>query len=90
MARVGTPKEKIEKDNNSQSNRTNEIPFRVHQTFSLLNSLITPVSYPPFLREMHLISHYSIFNYQLRLSPRPFIPLRNEALKGEGFLKCLS
>jgi len=32
MAGVGTPKEKIEKDHNSQSNRTYEIPFAVHQT----------------------------------------------------------
>jgi hypothetical protein len=53
MAWAGTPKEKIEKDNNSQSNCTYEIPFRVHQTFSLLNSLKNPVPYPKYLRAVH-------------------------------------
>ena len=59
MTRICTPKEKIEKDRNSQNYRTEEIPFRVHQT-----------------------------NTPFTLT-RPFVPLRNKALKGEGFLKCL-
>jgi len=32
MARVGAPQEKIEKDQNSKSNCSKEIPLRVHQT----------------------------------------------------------
>jgi len=71
MARFGTPKEKIEKDNNSQSNRTNEIPFRVHQTLSLLNSLKTSVPYPTYLREMHRDSHYSVLTIKYAFHPHP-------------------
>jgi hypothetical protein len=71
MARVGTPKEKIEKNNNSQSNCTYEIPFRVHQTFSLLNSLKTPVPLPAISEGNASRLTLKFFIYQIRLSPSP-------------------
>jgi hypothetical protein len=40
MASVGTPKEKIEKDSNSETNRTEEIPFRLHAASRLLRSFM--------------------------------------------------